>query len=122
MKTSFVMVLPACLLAAGCAPFKVDIGRYTAGTVVSRETQKPVAGAQVMYKGHQSTAVVTDTEGRFALDQATVTKWLVLLPIDRFGWSWHPLKVQSDGYRSLTFEQTNTPPTRPVIIELIPSR
>jgi len=122
MKPSFVMVLAACLLVAGCVPFKVDIGRYTVGTVVSKKTQKPIAGAEVMYKGHQSTAVVTDAQGRFALDQATVTKWLVPFPVDHFGWRSHPLKVQADGYRALKFEQAKPEPARPVIIELIPSR
>jgi hypothetical protein len=122
MRPFLVWLLFAWLLVVGCFPFKVDVGRYTAGTVISKQTQKPIADAEVMYKGHPNTTVLTGTNGGFALDQATVTKWLIPLPIDRFGWQWHPLKVQADGYRALTFEQTNRGPSRPVIIELVPSR
>ena len=107
MKPIPILSMSASLLLVGCVPFRVEIGRQTVGTVISRDTQKQIAGAHVMYKGHPSTAVITDTEGRFVLEQATVTKWLVPIPVDYFGWSWHPLKVYAEGYRTRTFEQAS---------------
>lgn len=120
--TEMFGIATACLLFAGCAPFKVNIGSYTEGRVVSKENGQPVAGASVMYKGHASTTVVTDSEGRFALDRETVTKWLPLLPIDYFGWQWHPLKVRADGFKDCTFEQSRETFAKPLLVELVPSK
>ena len=107
-----------CLLFVGCAPFKVEIGSYTEGRVVSKESRQPVAGARVMYEGHPNTTVVTDSDGRFALDRETVTKWLPLLPIDYFGWTWHPLEVRADGFKAYWFEPRREASVKPVLIEL----
>ena len=112
----------ACLLFVGCVPFKVEVGRHTDGTVVSKDTRMPIVGAQVMYKGHPGTVVVTGADGRFSLERATVTKWLIPIPSDHFGWQWHSLKVRADGYRTLAFHQTREEPKKPLLIELIRSR
>jgi hypothetical protein len=79
-------------------------------------------GAQVMYKGHPGTAVVTGEDGRFVLEHATVTRWLVPVPADYFGWVWHPLTVRAEGEQTLTFVQTAQEPATPNLIELVPSR
>ena len=120
MKSIYILAT-GCLLLTGCAPLKVEIGRHTEGSVVSQQTREPIAGAQVMYKGHTSTAVVTSSEGRFVLDRAIVTKWLPLLPVDYFGWRWHPLKMLASGFETRTFEPSEPSPT-PVIIELTRSK
>jgi len=117
MKSIYVL-LTACLLLGGCAPFKVEIGRHTEGRIVSREKHESIARAQVMYKGHVSTAVVTNAQGRFVLEAVTVTKWLPLLPVDYFGWRWHPLEIRADGFQTRTFEQAQEPSPTPVLIEL----
>jgi hypothetical protein len=112
----------ACLMFTGCVPFKVQVGRHTEGIVHSKDTGAPVAGAQVMYKGHSSTAVMTGEDGKFVLERATVTKWLVPIPADYFGWQWHPLKVRADGYQTLTLEQSPKEPVDPIQIELSPKK
>jgi hypothetical protein len=122
MKLASTLLSLVCILFVGCVPFKVQIGRHTDGTVVSQGTRKPIAGAEVMYKGHSITKVLTGEDGRFVLEQATVTKWLVPIPADYFGWRWHPLRVRAAGYRAVTFEQPSQEPAAPLLIELPPSR
>jgi hypothetical protein len=75
-----------------------------------------------MYKDHRHTAVATDAEGKFVLERATVRKWLAPVPTDNFGWVWHPLVVQAEGYETRTIEQAQTEQPVPVVIELSPSK
>ena len=75
-----------------------------------------------MYEGYPETAVATGEDGRFVLEPAMVTKWLVPVPADYFGWVWHPLTVSAPGYRTLTFKQTQEDPTKPALIALVPAR
>jgi hypothetical protein len=122
MKSVSILLALNCMLVTGCVPFKIQVGRPTQGTVISKESHAGISGAQVMYKGHPKTTVVTDADGRFVLEQATVTKWLVPIPADYFGWRWHPLRVRAQGYRDITFEQASQDPAPGVVIELTPLR
>jgi hypothetical protein len=122
MKLILKLVVSAGLLLAGCVPFTVGVGRHTAGTVISQETRRPIVGAEIIYEGYPKTAVATGEDGRFVLEHATVTKWLVPVPADYFGWVWHPLTVRAEGYRTRTYAQTAQEPATPILIELVPSR
>lgn len=120
-KIKDIIVISACCLSlTACAPFKVEIGRRFDGSVVDSRTAQPVPGAEVMYRGHAQTKVLADQNGKFHLDHQAVIKWLPLIPMDYFGWQWHPLLIRANGYKSAEYQPTREAERTPIRIDLTP--
>jgi hypothetical protein len=100
---------------------KMQVGKHINGSVVDKITGAPVAGARVMYRHKSSTAVLTGTNGTFALERQFVTYWRPLLPVDYFGFYHYPLAVRAQGYKTAGYRPTAEPKPESVRIALEPS-
>jgi hypothetical protein len=110
------------LLLAGCIPVRMDVGHRIDGRIIDKTTDAPIAGAQVMYRRHPSTAVLTDGSGRFTLERQQLKLWLPMLPVDYFGYYSYPLSVRAEGYRSQTYHPAPRHEPESIEFKLLPSR
>src|SRR5437773_2505414 len=99
MRPPRIMLLISCLSLTGCIPVRMQVGKHIDGTVVDKKTGVPIAGAEVLYRHKASTAVLTDTNGAFAIERQVVRYWARLLPVDYFGFRHYRLAMRADGYK-----------------------
>jgi hypothetical protein len=96
----------------------MQVGKHIDGTVVDKKTGAPIAGAEVLYRHKSNTAVLTDTNGAFAIERQVVTYWAPLLPVDYFGFYHYPLVIHAQGYKSGAYQPSPQTKAESVRIEL----
>ncbi|HZR20713.1 MAG TPA: hypothetical protein VFE51_25760 [Verrucomicrobiae bacterium] len=118
MRHLRVLLTISCCSLTGCIPVRMQVGKHIDGTVVDKRTGAPIVGAEVLYRHKSSTAVLTDTNGAFAIDRQVVTYWAPVLPVDYFGFYHYPLAIRAQGYKSKAYQPSPRPTPESARIEL----
>jgi hypothetical protein len=107
------------VVATGCIPVRMTVGKHIDGHVFDRTNGHAIAGATVMYRRNPKTSVMTDMNGRFTLERTNVWFWAPLLPVDYFGYTHFPIVATAKGYRPETLHP-EPGPSEIVRFELVP--
>jgi hypothetical protein len=128
MKTLVVVIATAALLP-GCWPARFVERPGVSGTVLSAQTQEPIAGARValasnVRPGRINVVVTTDSNGRFKI--LAIHDWKLYSP---FGETWPVpgfIEVSAEGFllqrQPLAWPQTGHSRNNVGPISLVPAR